>query len=149
MHPVHAIFGHSLPLESTELYSEAPLVWKSHFKSDRGPLFHCEIHSRFHAFAPSCLPLNQHTLLNIYSAPPRLCANPFSISGGSVVPSALIFLPSSSVTGVYRGIAPCHCHTFSRLRSFLYLYTCVFVCVGRISLFELSALWQRASFILM
>lgn len=126
------------------LYSEAPLVWKSHFKSDWGPLFHYEIHSRFHAYAPSCLPLNQHPLLNIYSAP-CLSANPFFISSGSVVPGAPVLLSSSSVTGVYRGIAPCHCHSFSRPRLFLYSYMCAFVCVGRISLFELSALWQWAA----
>lgn len=86
------IYHRSLPLESTNVWNVAPHAWKLHFESDCDPLFHCEIHSRSHSTSP--LPLNQHTLFNIYFAPPHhpcISANPFFISGCSLVPTAPLF----------------------------------------------------------
>lgn len=147
------VYRRSLPLESWEHYGTRPLLHENCILNQIVTL--CFIVKYTLTLILPPLPLKQHTLLNIYSAPPslHLSANPFFISSWSVVPSAPIFSPAL-VAGVYRGIGPCHSptHLFAHSSEsgwlFLCFYLCVFVCVGRhlsISLFELSVLWQLAA----
>lgn len=85
------IYRRSLPLESTETYG-TQLLWHENCILNQIVTLSFIVKYTLALILPP-LTLNQHTLLNIYSAPPslHLSANPFFISSWSVVPTAPIF----------------------------------------------------------